>query len=582
MIRSKYSIAIFLVLLTFAVYWRATNNQFVNMDDPGFVTENSHVLTGFTINNIRWAFSTTEMGNWNPVTWFSHMADCQLFDLNPRWHHLTSVAIHIANTVLLFFLLSRMTGSLWQSAFVAALFAIHPLHVESVAWVAERKDVLSTLFFMLTLVAYNWYLEHPVIARYMLVFGLFALGLMAKPMLVTLPFVLLLLDYWPLGRYAYGETAVAAGYKGGKQCGKSVITGIVLEKVPLIILSAIFSIVTIYAQKATGTLIPVNYEPISMRLSNALVAYVRYIGKMIWPANLAVIYPFPHQVPVWQVCCAVVVLTCMTVIAVRKMRKYPFKIVGWLWFIGTLLPVIGLVQVGSQAMADRYTYIPLIGLFIAIAWGAGEYADKRRSTRIVLSMLALVIIGAFASETWRQVGVWRNSIELFRHTIRVTRDNAIAHVNLGYALDEIGRSSEAMEHFSEAVRSNPNNYIAQGDLANMLSRSGNTAEAINHYRIALGINPADPLLQKNLGLCLLKQGNSTEAIVHFYNALKLRPDDADIQYNLGLAFDRIKNFEEAAIHYSAVLRSNPYDIEARKHFDQDISETRKRQGSAKR
>jgi tetratricopeptide (TPR) repeat protein len=578
---ARYPVVVLLVVVTLAVYWRAGSNDFVNYDDTQYVTANAHVFTGLTADNVRWAFTTFEMGNWHPLTWLSHMADCRLFGLNPRGHHFISVFLHIANTVLLFILLDMMTGALWRSAFVAALFALHPVHVESVAWIAERKDVLSTLFFMLALLAYVRYVRRSGAVRYLLLLLAFALGLMAKPMLVTLPFVLLLLDYWPLGRFQFEGTGAEAAADRHISANRISPSRLVLEKVPLFLLAAASSVVAIHAQQAARAVAPMEVLPVAARVANALTAYIGYLWKMAWPVNLTVIYPLSEQVPVWRVVGAVLVLGAVTFASIRWARCFPFFLVGWFWFLGTLVPVIGLVQVGTQAMADRYTYIPFIGLFIMIAWGIAEAAKGWRSSRIVLSAAALAVMAVLSSLTWVQLGHWKDSIELFTHTLRYTRDNFTAHVNLGQAFDEKGRVDEAARQFSEALRINPHSAEAHGNLANSLSKMGRPEEAIPHYREALRINPADGTVQCNLGINLLEQGKIAEAIDHLAEAVRIRPDSMKAHYNLGIALAKAGRFEEAVGHYSAVLRMNPYDYETRKHLESAVAELKRKPAGAR-
>ena len=422
-----------LIAVTLAAFWQVRDHEFVHYDDDKYVMENPHVPTGLTRESIKWAFTATHASNWHPLTWLSHMLDCQLYGLNPRGHHVSSLLFHAANTVLLFLVLRRMTGALWKSAFVAALFAIHPLHVESVAWVAERKDVLSTLFWMLTMLAYLRYVEKPTIQRYLPVLMLFALGLMAKPMLVTLPFVLLLMDYWPLGRLDNGLSVTRDRLKR--------YWGLVREKLPLFALTAISCVVTFLVQRHGGAMPDLEWLPLDVRIANALVSYAKYIGKMLLPRHLAVLYPYPSgTLPLWQLAGAVFLLMYVSVMVFRSRQRYPYLAVGWAWYVGTLVPTIGIVQVGKQALADRYTYVPLIGLFIIIAWGVPDLVARWcvvsswRRRRILLAVSATASILALMTCTWFQVGRWRDRISLYTHALRVTSNNATIHNNLGNAL----------------------------------------------------------------------------------------------------------------------------------------------------
>ena len=577
--RKHVLIVLFLVVATLSVYMRAGGNGFVNYDDNRYVTANPHVATGITPGNVVWAFTTTTASNWHPLTWLSHMTDCQLYGLNPRWHHLTSVALHALNAVLLFLLLARMTHAPWRSAFVAALFALHPLHVESVAWVAERKDVLSTLFFLLTLLVYARYVERPGPARYVPVFCLYALGLMAKPMLVTLPCVLLLLDYWPLGRYRTANPARPVlpgdGDSRGKLVNGSSVGRLVLEKVPLFLLAAASGMITVYAQKSGEALASLEVVPYGLRISNAFVAYVAYIGKMFWPAGLSVIYPLPPGVPLWQVAGAVLLLSGVSILAILLRGRAPFLLVGWLWYLGTLVPVIGLVQVGIQAFADRYSYIPLIGLFMCIAWAVPEAASAGRRQRALLAASAAFVLVVFAAATWRQTGFWKDSRKLFTHALAVTSGNYMAHLNLGTALAEQGNLAEAMDHYDAALRINPNLAIAHFNLGNGLLAQGRRAEAVSQYRAALRINPSYASAHYNLGVVMAGEGMSAEAIEHFSEAVRSKPDFAKAHVAWGLALSREGRLAEAVSHYYEALRLKPDDAEARKNLEYALGELKR-------
>ena len=404
-------VCLFLVMATLAVYWQVQNYDFVNFDDNDYVYDNRHVQDGLTLKSIIWAFTNIHASNWHPVTWLSHMMDYQLYGMNPGRHHLTNLLFHIANTLLLFLVFRKMTDSLWQSGFVAALFALHPLHVESVAWVSERKDVLSTFFWMLTMWSYIWYVEHPAVKRYILVVLFFALGLMSKPMLVTLPFVLLLLDFYPLNRF---QSQQPKGSANAQQ--RSIALRLILEKIPLFVLVAMSSAMTFYAQKHGKTVASLEVIPLKSRVANALVSYVSYIIKTIYPSKLAVLYPHPGILPWWQIAGACLLLVTISFLAIRVVKQSPYFVVGWLWYLGTLVPVIGLVQVGIQSMADRYTYVPLIGIFIIIVWGIPELVAQWRYRKICLATLATVVLTILMAMTWKKVGYWKSSITLFEHT----------------------------------------------------------------------------------------------------------------------------------------------------------------------
>ena len=548
-LRREGVVCLFLVIAVLAVYWQVGDHEFVNYDDKDYITENQHVQAGLTLKSIAWAFTSTHAGNWHPLTWLSHMLDCQIYGLNPCGHHFTSVFFHILNSILLFLVFKRMTRAFWKSAFVAALFAIHPLHVESVAWVAERKDVLSTFFWMLTMGAYILYVENPGIKKYLLTVLLFALGLMAKPMLITLPFVLLLLDYWPLGRFNKWSLALQ----------------LIQEKIPLFVLAAASSIVTFFIQQSGGAVESLDVLPLTIRISNALVSYVSYIGKMILPHNLAVLYPHPDMPPVWQVAGACLLLVFVSFIAVKTLKCYPYFAVGWLWYLGTLVPVIGLVQVGLQSMADRYTYIPLTGIFIIIAWGVSDLAAKWRYKKEGFAAASAILLSILMALTWFQLKHWINSVTLFRHAINVTKNNSVAHNNLGTALKDHGKLSEAIKHYTEALRIRPKYVDAHYNLGNAFVRRSRISEAISHYTEAVRIKPNDAEVRNNLGSVLFKQGKVNEAIGHYSEALRIKPDFAEAQSNLKKISAFLNEIDETIKKVQGLLEVNPENPKL--HYD---------------
>jgi len=465
------------MVATFCIYSQVQDHEFINLDDDKYVTESSLVQAGLTNENIIRVFTTTHYGGWFPITSISYMLDYQLYGLNPKGYLLTNLFFHIANSLLLFLVLFRMTGAIWQSAFVAAMFAFHPLNVESVAWAAERKNVLSTLFWLLTMWAYIHYAEKPTVKRHGLVFLFFTLGLMSKPMLVTLPFVLLLLDYWPLGRLKLeqGGSNSDASAKSTYHV-KSEFLKLMLEKVPLFALATGSSIITFISQQSGGKAINANNLSLPTRLTNAMVSYLEYLQKMIWPEKLAVFYPHPgNTLAVWKGILCGMALVGITIISIRLIRKAPYFAVGWFWYLGTLVPVIGIVQVGSQAMADRFTYIPLIGIFIIVAWGLPELISKWPYKEKVLSISVGLIIFTLLITTWRQVSHWKNSITVFKHAIRVTDKKypgfSVAHNNLGNALVRAGMTEEAIDYYKEAIRIRPGFTAAQKNLETALLRS---------------------------------------------------------------------------------------------------------------
>lgn len=538
-----------LIIAALAVYWQVGTHEFISFDDNEYITENRPVQAGLTAKGIAWAFTSAHSSNWHPVTWLSHMLDCQLYGMNSGWHHLTNVFFHIANAVLLFLVFRRMTGSLWRSALVAALFALHPLHVESVAWMAERKDVLSTLFWLLTMWGYVWYAERPALGRYLLVLLLFILGLMAKPMLVTLPFVLLLLDYWPLKRFQLDKSDDSSRYSRGLH--------LIREKIPFFALAAASSVVTFLVQQSQGAVRSFDQYPLGLRIANALVSYVSYIGKMIWPRNLAVFYPFPEHIPLWQVAGACLALALISVFAVRTARRRPYFVVGWLWYVGTLVPVIGLVQVGKQAMADRYTYIPLIGIFVIVAWAVPDLTARSRSLKIGIGTAAATLLSILAAMICLQLRHWTDTITLFEHALDSTTNNWLAHNHLGVALAEQGKAQDAIRHYDEALRIDPDYLSAQINLGAVLAAQGKVDDAINHYSEALRIDPDSLDARNNLGSALVGQGKLDEAIHHYSEALRIDPYYANTHYNLAVALAAQGRIDDAIRHYSETLRIDP-------------------------
>jgi tetratricopeptide (TPR) repeat protein len=543
---STLVIGFMLCAITLAVYWQVGNHQFLNFDDNVYVTGNPHVTGGITGRNIVWAFTSVDAGNWHPLTWLSHMTDAQLFGMDPRGHHLTNVVLHALSTLLLLLLLIRLTGQRWHSAFVAALFALHPLHVESVAWVAERKDVLSGLFWFLTLLLYAEFVRKRKTWMYLLSLCSFVLGLMAKPMLVTLPVVMLLLDFWPFARY-------------GKE--KCVIT-LFKEKIPFFLCSLLSVLVTIYAQNKGGAIGKLSEFPFAARCQNALVAYATYIGKTLWPHNLAVYYPFPVSIPLWQVIGSLLLLTILSVAAIKTRNRQPYLVVGWFWFIITLLPVIGLIQVGDQSMADRYSYIPLIGLFIVAAWGCADAMKNLPYRKSAATMLAGAVILASAAVTWQQLGYWRDSSTLYRHDLRVTTGNNKIHYNLGLALQAEGDLDGAIQNYQEALRINPSMSDTHNNLGVALQAKGYLDPAIREYQAALRINPDYINAHINLGALLYMRGELDAAIDEYRKALLINPDDTDAHYNLGIVFHAKGNPDGAIQVYREVLRKDPNHVKA--------------------
>lgn len=537
-----------LALTTFAVFYHVRNHAFINYDDPAYLTANPHVKAGLTPRTIAWAFTTSHAGNWHPMTWLSHMLDCHLFRTNPRWHHLSNLLLHIMNTLLLFAVLRRMTLALWHSAFVAAAFALHPLHVQSVAWIAERKDVLSTLFWMLTMAAYLRYVEHPRISRYLLTLLVFALGLMAKPMLVSLPFVLLLLDYWPLRRLQLRHENASKALPNPKSptaaFKKLPLSRLFVEKIPLFVLAGISSVITLIVQQKGGAIKTTETFSWIVRTANALIAYVTYMARTIWPAKLAIFYPHPgHAVSMSRALLAALLLLAISAYVVWLARTHKYLLVGWLWYLGTLVPVIGLVQVGNQALADRYTYIPLIGLFIIVAWGVPDLLAKYQYRKILLTASAFAVLLALSICTHLQLRHWRNSITVFGHAIEVTENNRMANSNLGVALLSRRRPDDAITHFTAALQIDPNH-------------------AMTHL---------------NLGVALFRKRKYDAAVTGFTRALRIDPDLAEAHVNLGIVLGKQKKFDQAVEHYTQALQIKPHLVKPQKLRKEALLQLNKQQ-----
>jgi len=524
-IRKYHLIIFFLFIGIMAPYGQVGNYEFLEYDDNDYITENYSIKSGLSLQNVLWAFTTGHSANWHPLTWISHMLDIQLFGMNAGYHHLTNLFFHIVNTLLWFFLFNRMTQKPWQSAFIAALFGIHPLHVGSVAWISERKDVLSTLFWILTMFSYVRYQEKPSMDRYMVVLLLFVFGLMTKPMLVTLPFVLILIDYWPLKRFE----------KGWANAGT---IRILLEKIPLFIFSVIASIVTYNVQQASGAVESTEAFPLKIRIANAAISYVAYIQKMVWPVRLTGYYPHPgNSIDMEKALAAGILMLLLTIGFVALSRKYSYLAVGWLWFVGALFPVIGIVQVGQQAMADRYTYLPLVGMYIIIAWSAPLFFFRFRYGKMLLGIGSIMIISALMACSWRQVRYWQNDLTFFGHMEEVTDNNYVAHNGLGVAFLEREDYESAILHFNEALRINPDSTNAYANLGIAFMALEDNARATIYYKKALNANPDDPVTLTNYGIAKAKEGNIKEAVKQFKAAIQIRPDYAQAYYNLAITLD---------------------------------------------
>jgi tetratricopeptide (TPR) repeat protein len=620
-------VSVLLFIITCIAYWQIANCGFVNFDDDSYVVENSRVQGGLTLSNIVWAFSTFDVGNWHPVTWLSFMLDYQLFGLSSRAYHLTNLFLHIINTILLLYVLNRMTQAFWQSAFVAALFALHPLHVESVAWIAERKDVLSAFFWLLTIGAYYRYAKQPSLGKYLWVLIFFILGLMSKPMVVTLPFILFLLDYWPLRRLRSGKPADCFFYeepqfkdpkkrkhnsKKGKddiipQLEKTILSGqwalmrpLIWEKIPLLAAAVIAGIITVAAQQKGGAIGLLETFPLIVRIENALVSYMLYIGKMVWPQNLVVFYSHPGAFPIWESAGSALILLSVTAAVIWNRKKYPYLLVGWFWYLVSLLPVIGIIQVGGQSIADRYTYLPLIGLFIIIAWFSGDVLTAAKFKRPILIVALISILLACLLQTQAQVMYWKNGVTLFQRVFNVTGSNGATNFLLGNAYAKQGKCSDAIKYLTVSIQQNPGfssaleslmfclndlNRVPAADIrghhpsetyqnlsyqynlvgVSLLLRK-NAEEAIPYLQKAIEMKPDYAEAEYNMGNAMVISGRIEEAFDHYRKALQIMPDYAEAHNNIGSIFYKKGKIDEAIHHFSEALRLKPLYADAQKNL----------------
>lgn len=530
--------------MVWVVYGQASRFPFVDFDDDQYVYQNPVVVHGLTLPGLELAFDAHRMDNWIPLTTLSHMLDCQLYGLNAGGHHVTNILLHAVSAILLFLVLYQMTRALWRSAFVAAVFAIHPLGVESVAWISERKDVLSGVFFLLTLGAYAGYVRHPGSrVRYLGTLLLFALGLMAKPMLVTLPFILLLLDYWPLNRV-----------------NRSTIRRVLVEKIPFFLLALVVGVVTFFFQQKAGAVVTMAAVPVSLRVGNACISCARYLGKIVWPVDLAVFYPLPGHWPLLAVLgsAALLAVVCAGVVGWRK--RFPFVFTGWFWFVGMLVPVIGLVQAGRQAMADRYLYLPQIGLYVALVWLAAALTVRLRGRLFMGACLAVVLLALLISCARRQAAYWKDNETVLAHALAITKDNWWAHINLGFALMQKGQLDDAIRELRQGIAQNSDNAQAHSDLGSALLREGQVDDAIAQYHAALKINPRFAAAHSNLAYALVQKGQLDEAIAECREALKWDPSDAGTYNNLGDAYYEQGQEAAAISQYQEAAKADPDNV----------------------
>lgn len=527
------------------------------------------------MEGVTWALTSTYASNWHPITWLSHMLDVECYGMNAGGHHFTNVFFHIINSLLLFIIFTRMTGHVWQSFVVAFLFAIHPLHVESVAWVAERKDVLSTFFALLTLWSYVQYVQYLKFIQYFSVIIFFIFSLMSKPMAVTLPFVLLLIDFWPLKRIQIMQSE----YSVEKSSTALPVRQLLYEKIPLFALSSALCVVTFLAQQQGKALGTSEEYPLTMRISNALVSYIKYITKMIWPYDLGILYPYPRIVTAWQIAGAVMVLGGITFLSVRYFKRLPWFFVGWFWYIGTLVPVIGIVQAGVQSMADRYSYIPMTGIFIILSWGIAEFFRNCPYKKILLPAIAIASFFVLSIASWIQVTYWKNSICLFEHTLKVTEGNYVIHNNLGFELALQGQNDKALKHYKEALRINSNFEQAHINYASLQFSLGRITESFYYYKKLLKYKPNFAVVHYSFAVLLLKAGNIDTAVSHFIEALRIKPDFAEAYNGLGAIMVSRGKIAEAAAFFKKALQIEPGLADAKENLKKlsDYNQTQAKQ-----
>ncbi|MFA6240105.1 MAG: tetratricopeptide repeat protein [Candidatus Hydrogenedentales bacterium] len=558
-----------LLAVTAALYWQVKDHAFVNFDDSLYVTDNKVVQQGLTWKGIVYAFTNGDSGAWQPLTWLTHLADCALWGLDAPKHLAANVLLHLMNTALLLLLLDRLTGAFWRSWFVAALFALHPIHVESVAWVSERKDVLSTLFWLLTIWAYATYVERKRVREYALACLALTLGLLAKPMLVTLPCILLLLDFWPLGRF---EPRARPGRSWGLQA-----IWLAIEKLPMLAIVALFSAITLFIQHRVHAVSSLDALPLGMRLSNAVYSYALYLVNTLWPLHLAAYYPHPlGTLTAFQVGGAALVLLAMTAIAVVFAWKHPSLLVGWFWYIGSLVPVIGIIQVGTQGLADRYTYIPLMGVFTMLVWGLADFAASKQILRRALAALGLLTLLVLALITHRQVGFWRDSETLFRRALSVTANNDICNWGLGQVLIDRGAYSEAMPHLQEAIRIRSNDSRYHYDLGRAYLESNILPEAETAFRQALALRPDDAAAMNNLASSLMRQGKFDDAVPFLKRCMEREPDNPDAYSNYGAILLAQGKFAEAADFLGRAVGRFPMNAALRNNFGSALANSNHR------
>ncbi len=563
--RMEFLVSLFLVLSILLIYGPVRNYEFIDFDDNIYITENPYVLSGLNKKSVQWAFKSAHAANWHPITWLSHLLDVTLYGTNPGAHHLTNLFFHVLNAVLLFFLLRRMTKDFWPSCMVSVLFALHPLNVESVAWIAQRKTVLCTFFGFMTLLGYIRYTEHPAVVRYLTTLVFFALGLMAKPMLVTLPFILLLLDYWPLRRFPIAKTG---DYTDNRK-QRSAPIKLILEKTPFLLLSAVSCILTYLVQKSGGAVRSMESIPFDHRIANAQVSYLSYMVKMILPHDLTGFYPhFGINLSLWKTLMSGMLLAGITIIAVYRTKRCPYFAVGWFWFVGTLIPVIGLVQVGSQTMADRYAYIPLIGLFIVFSWAVSDFLKSVPIRKPIFVLIVGLLVLICSAKTIHQVTTWKTDQQFYGHMLQVTSNNYLAHNGMGLVMSRQGKPERAIEHFKEAIRIKADYSDAYNNIGRELFRQGRIKDAMIQYKAAISHNPKSAKAHNNYAVALACIESPAEAVKHFQTAIAICPDYVSAHLNLAKLFVFENKMDMAVANFQRVLKLDPRNRDAANYLHQ--------------
>jgi tetratricopeptide (TPR) repeat protein len=577
--KNSIFVVLMLIILILGVYWSVQNYEFINFDDNIYVTENSHIQSGITLDGFRWAFGTKYFGLWNPLVWLSFMLDYQLFGFNAGGYHWTNVIIHVFNTILLFSLFRNLTGAVWRSAFVAALFAIHPINVESVAWVAERKNVLSTFFWMLTMLSYVWYVKQPNWKRYLPVFVSFALGLMSKPMLVVLPFVLLLLDYWPLNRTAINtqnETNIQATLKAGKE----KLNFLILEKTPLFILSTILMCITIYSHQSDSA--PQSKRIIAsffmQRINNAIFSYAMYLKKLFWPTDLSIPYLYLN-IPIWHLFLSAIFLIIITILVCKYFKKYPYLPVGWFWYLGTLIPVLGIVQIGEHTMADRYAYVPFIGLFVIIAWGAEQISSKKIYLKKPFIFASVLIIVFLSAATYNQIKLWANTATLFEDALKKDPNNYVAYSVIGREMLNNGENEKALYCYGMAIKLSPGFYGAYINEGIVLMAMGKRYDALKFFKKAMRLDKFSANAYYDIGLFYIADNKLDESIPYFIKAVEIKPDYKEAYNDLGVVLVKKGRIQEGILQFQKALHINPYYKDSQKNLQIALEMNKKNKNS---